>query len=41
MTEQHTIDDTIQTAESFNGKTVSKIEQSSTSLENQYDCASQ
>jgi hypothetical protein len=41
MPEQQKIDETIETAKSLNKKKLSKIEQSSTSLENQQNTASE
>jgi hypothetical protein len=41
MPEQQKIDETIETAKSLNKKKLSKIEQSSTSLENQQNAASE
>ena len=41
MPEQQKIDETIETAKSLNKKKLSKIEQSSTSLENQQNSASE
>ena len=41
MPEQQKIDETIETAKSLNKKKFSKIEQSSTSLENQQNSASE
>ena len=41
MPEQQKIDETIETAKSLNKKKFSKIEQSSTSLENQLSSASE
>ncbi len=41
MPEQQKIDETIETARSLNKKKLSKIEQSSTSLDNQQDSASE
>ena len=41
MPEQQKIDETIETAKSLNKKKLSKIEQSSTSLENQQNFASE